>query len=424
MHENDNNTNEVTEDRTEEVVSEATTKELVPVAEEINKDEEAEKICRWAAARAGAIVIVPGFGSVSLMANEVYMITRLADLYGVELENGAIAGLMGSLGASFIGQTFFTFIPFPPLQIPVAVSITYGVGKAAHAWLKAGGTNDMSKFKEVFEKARTEGLSKVKELSKLSLKDIPLGDEGKKFNLKDINLKDINLKELNLKEQAAPLVDKLKSHADDAVDKVENVLSDAAVFLAPYKEKGEMWLAAQDINALRKGGLVIPYAELEKKMQDSAGEGEFKLVACRYHEANAIEVDVEHVKHGILRLILSVESFALNNESGKVVFKVEDFSVLENSLAQLVIKALGTKLIRSIVNSVFSNKAVEKEEFTAVYADNLLTVDFTNILKQNIYLQKEIKGKKVLDLVQFVGLVPQSAGMLVQSKFTLENLTK
>lgn len=419
MNENDKNTNEVNENKIEEVLSEETTKALVPVAEEVNKDEEAEKICRWAAARAGAIVIIPGFGSVSLMANEVYMITRLADLYGIELENGAIAGLMGSLGASFIGQTFFTFIPFPPLQIPVAVSITYGVGKAAHAWLKAGGTNDMSKFKEVFEKARTEGLSKVKELSKLSLKDIPLGDEGKKFNLKDINLKD-----LNLKEQAAPLVDKLKSHADDAVDKVENVLSDAAVFLAPYKEKSEMWLAAQDINALRKGGLVIPYAELEKKMQDSAGEGEFKLVACRYHETNAIEVDVEHVKHGILRLILSVESFALNNESGKVVFKVEDFSVLENSLAQLVIKALGTKLIRSIVNSVFSNKAVEKEEFTAVYADNLLTVDFTNILKQNIYLQKEIKGKKVLDLVQFVGLVPQSAGMLVQSKFTLENLKK
>lgn len=384
-------------------------KDLVPVEPEVDIEAEAEKICRWGAARAGAIVITPFLGSVALMANEVYMITRLADLYGVELENGAIAGLMGSLGASFIGQTFFTFIPFPPLQIPVAVSITYGVGKAAHAWLKAGEPKDMAKFKEAFEQARKEGLKKAKEWSKLSFKDIPLGDESKKFNLK---------------EQAGPLFEKVKTQADGALDKVETALSDAAVFLAPYKEKGEMWLTAQNINALRKGGLVIPYAELEKKMQDNVGEGDFKLVACRYHESNQIEVDVEHVKHGILRLVLSVQDFAINNEEGKVIFKVEDFSVLENSLAQLVIKALGTKLIRSIVNSVFSNKAVEKEEFTAVYADNLLNVNFTNVLKQNPYLQKEIKGKKVFDLVQFIALVPQEAGMLVQSKFTLQNLKK
>ena len=55
------------------------------------------------AARASVIVMTPFLGSLALMANEVYMITRLSDLYGVELETGAIAGLIGSLGASFCG---------------------------------------------------------------------------------------------------------------------------------------------------------------------------------------------------------------------------------------------------------------------------------------------------------------------------------
>ena len=41
---------------------------------------EAEKICRWAAARAGVIVVAPLIGTMTLMANEVYMITRLAEL--------------------------------------------------------------------------------------------------------------------------------------------------------------------------------------------------------------------------------------------------------------------------------------------------------------------------------------------------------
>ena len=121
----------------------ATTKEIEKVLPDYDIEEEAEKICRWGAARAGAIVITPLLGPIALMANEVYMVVRLSDLYGVELTEGAIAGLVGSLGASFVGQTLFTIVPFPPLQIPAAISITYGVGKAAHAWLKAGNPNDL-----------------------------------------------------------------------------------------------------------------------------------------------------------------------------------------------------------------------------------------------------------------------------------------
>ena len=146
----------------EEREKEAVKGELIETEQPVDYEKEAEYICRWGAARASVIVMTPFLGSLALMANEVYMITRLSDLYGVELETGAIAGLIGSLGASFVGQTLFTLIPFPPLQVPMAVAITYGVGKAADAWLKAGQPKDMDRIKEIFEAARKEGIARFK----------------------------------------------------------------------------------------------------------------------------------------------------------------------------------------------------------------------------------------------------------------------
>lgn len=76
-------------------------KELQPV----DIEWEAEKICRWGAARAGVIVVAPLVGTMALMANEVYMIMRLGELRGVKLEESAVLGLLTSLGATFVGQT-------------------------------------------------------------------------------------------------------------------------------------------------------------------------------------------------------------------------------------------------------------------------------------------------------------------------------
>lgn len=144
---------------------------------------EAEKICRWAAARAGVIVVAPLVGTMALMANEVYMITRLANLRGIKLEEGAVLGLLGSLGGIFVGQTLVTLIPFAPLQIPVGISVTYAVGKVANAWLKAGRPEDIAAFKEVFDEARSEGMKRAKEFENLDCKDTPLGDESRRFDL-------------------------------------------------------------------------------------------------------------------------------------------------------------------------------------------------------------------------------------------------
>lgn len=149
----------------------------------IDIEEEAERLCRWAAARAGVIVVAPFVGTMALMANEVYMITRLAELRGIKLQESAVMGLLGSLGATFVGQTLATLIPFAPIQVPIGITVTYAVGKVANAWLKAGRPEDVAAFKEIYEEARKEGMRNFDTIRNMGCKDTPLGDEGRRFNL-------------------------------------------------------------------------------------------------------------------------------------------------------------------------------------------------------------------------------------------------
>lgn len=169
---------------------------------------EAEKICRWGAARAGVIVVAPLVGTMSLMANEVYMITRLAELRGIKLSESAVLGLLGSLGGTFVGQTLVTLIPFAPIQIPVGISVTYAVGKVANAWLKAGRPEDIAAFKEIFDEARAEGMAQFKKFRDMDCKDEPLGDESRTFKL----------------DSPQEVFDKVTKKADELEYKVEDVV--------------------------------------------------------------------------------------------------------------------------------------------------------------------------------------------------------
>lgn len=144
---------------------------------------EAEKICRWGAARAGVIVVAPFVGSMALMANEIYMITRLAKLRGITLSESALAGLLGALGGTIVGRTLVTLIPFAPLQVPVGISVTYAVGKVADAWLKAGQPDKLDDFKTIFDDARKQALKQLETFKNMEEKDQPLGDESKKFDM-------------------------------------------------------------------------------------------------------------------------------------------------------------------------------------------------------------------------------------------------
>ena len=77
-----------------------------------------------------------------------------------------------------------TLIPFPPLQIPIGMGVTYAVGKAANAWIKDD-MPDLSdfadKYKDIFQKAKDDAKSMVDIFKKEPNKDKPLGDENKDF---------------------------------------------------------------------------------------------------------------------------------------------------------------------------------------------------------------------------------------------------
>ena len=147
-------------------------------------DFEATELCKWAAARAGAIVVLPIAGSMALLANEVYMISRIADLHGKELSDGTILGFMGGFLGTVAGQTLATLIPFPPLQIPIGMGITYAIGIAAHEWMKAGCPQDMKAFENVFDKAKEEARHLVPALRAHPMKDTPLGDERREYTIR------------------------------------------------------------------------------------------------------------------------------------------------------------------------------------------------------------------------------------------------
>ena len=245
--------------------------ELEPL-EDIDTEWEAEKLCRWGAARASVLVVAPVLGTMALIANEVYMITRLADLRGVKMSEGTALGLLGSLGATFIGQSVFTLLPIAAIQIPLAVSITYGVGKAANAWLKAGRPEDVASFREVFEKARKEGAENAEAFSNMDCKDEPLGDESKKFDLNALKEKMKNVKGEDLFAGVKTTADKAESTISQKIkdfnDRIVN----------PLKSKSDRWISAQNWQQLSRGELVIPYSEIKSYMTKALAGSDFALL--------------------------------------------------------------------------------------------------------------------------------------------------
>ena len=190
--------------------------ELEPL-EDIDTEWEAEKLCRWGAARASVLVVAPVLGTMALIANEVYMITRLADLRGVKMSEGTALGLLGSLGATFIGQSVFTLLPIAAIQIPLAVSITENA--------------------EAF--------------SNMDCKDEPLGDESKKFDLNALKEKMKNVKGEDLFAGVKTTADKAESTISQKIkdfnDRIVN----------PLKSKSDRWISAQNWQQLSRGELVI-----------------------------------------------------------------------------------------------------------------------------------------------------------------------
>ena len=153
----------------------------ITVIDDKAREDDAEALCKWAAARAGVIVVAPLLGTMALIANQIYMIIKLGKVYEEEISESMAFSILGSLGTVFIGQTVATLIPFAPLQIPIAVGTTYGLGKVVTEWLKTGKPQDLSAFKTVYDNAVLEAKKNIDIFKNNPDKDKPLGDETKKF---------------------------------------------------------------------------------------------------------------------------------------------------------------------------------------------------------------------------------------------------
>lgn len=146
-----------------------------------DRDLKVETLCRWAAARAGAIVIAPLVGTVALMANEVYLVSRIARIYDVKLTERAVLAFLGAMGSQMAGNLLTTLIPFSVIQVPVAVGITYSLGRVTQRWLRDGMPGDMTPYIEMFGEWKEKAKEQVEKLKDNPLKNVPLGDETKDF---------------------------------------------------------------------------------------------------------------------------------------------------------------------------------------------------------------------------------------------------
>lgn len=115
-----------------------------------NVSSDADDYINWAAGRAAAIALIPlPLADVApLIANEVYMIYKLAGVYGIAIDSTVTTMLLGCTGGSIIGKIGASFLPF--LKIPIAAAVTYGVGKAAAAYFESDMTMDTDELKAEF----------------------------------------------------------------------------------------------------------------------------------------------------------------------------------------------------------------------------------------------------------------------------------
>ena len=380
---------------------------------DIDTEWEAEKLCRWGAARASVLVVAPVLGTMALIANEVYMITRLADLRGVKISEGTALGLLGSLGATFVGQSVFTLLPIPAIQIPLAVSITYGVGKAANAWLKAGRPEDVASFREVFEKARKEGAENADTFRNMDCKDEPLGDESKKFDLAALKEKMKNVK-------GEDVFAEVKTTADRAETTISQKIRDFNDrIINPLKSKTDRWVSAQNWQQLSRGELVIPYSEIKSYMTQALAGSDFALLDLGYLAPDFLRVNLQHNTYGTLELKLSILDFFVEQEEGVAHIKVEGFDIFNNDFASLVVNTIGDKLIIAIVDMVFDNVTIENKDVEVAYENGVIGLDFTKTLQQSKIGKTRFLKKSVLDVIHLTNLSVIEEGLKVKANVML-----
>lgn len=122
-------------------------------------DSEADSFILWGAGRSFAIALpcaIPLSDMIPLSINEAYMIMRIGSVYGETVGKNVIGILTGIAAGSVAGKFLATLMP-PGLKSVVAVSVTYGLGKAAKAYFRSGKTLSKEALRDEFLKSKKEG---------------------------------------------------------------------------------------------------------------------------------------------------------------------------------------------------------------------------------------------------------------------------
>lgn len=131
---------------------------IQPLKEEYRRNSsiDADGYINWAAGRAAAIALtpLPLADAAPLIINEVYMIHKLASLYGIAADKKTVSMIMGCSGGTIAGKLAATLIP--GLKVPIAAGITYGIGKAAKAYFESGMTITPAELKRKFFEGEKE----------------------------------------------------------------------------------------------------------------------------------------------------------------------------------------------------------------------------------------------------------------------------
>jgi uncharacterized protein (DUF697 family)/GTP-binding protein EngB required for normal cell division len=117
---------------------------------------EANSFIYSATGRAAAIAItpIPLTDVAPLIANELYMIYKIGNLYGYAVTSQILTMLAGVAGASFSGKLLASFLP--GVKILIATGITFAVGKVAKAYFESGMKLDENELKEKYKQAEKE----------------------------------------------------------------------------------------------------------------------------------------------------------------------------------------------------------------------------------------------------------------------------
>ena len=206
--------------------------EVIRTMDETTSDDDlkVETLCRWAAARAGVIVVAPLLGTAALMANEVYLVSRIARVYGIKLSERAVIAFIGATCSRMAGNFLTTLIPISAIQIPIAVGITYSLGRVTQRWLKDGMPSDMGPYIAMMGDWKEKAKGQVDKLRDNPLQNIPLGDETVDFmkkwgnTAKDIfmDMKEKGQEALNNVCHRSTLVDEIVEEQESKVAAVKN----------------------------------------------------------------------------------------------------------------------------------------------------------------------------------------------------------